>query len=61
MRGDAFRQIYEMEDRVYKNVEKAEDTRRASRQQAAEILADEKETVAEVRRLASKNMAEKMA
>ena len=46
---------------MYGFFEKVEETRRASRRQAANILAEEKEKVAEVGRLASKNMAEKMA
>ena len=39
-------QIYEIEDKVNENSEKKEETRRASRQQSAEILAEEKEKVA---------------
>ena len=60
-RCDTRRQSSEMEDKVYGSFEKSKDLRRASRQQAAEILTEEKEKVSEVRRLASKNMAEKMA
>ena len=39
-------QISEIEDKVNENSEKKEETRRASRQQSAEILAEEKEKVA---------------
>ena len=55
------RQIFEKEDKVYGKVEKAEGTRLASLRQASWILAEEKKKVAEVWRLAYKNMAEKMA
>ena len=41
---------------MYEIFEKSEETRRASCCQAANILAEEKEKVAEVQRLASKNM-----
>ena len=49
-----------MEDKVYGIFEKAEERRRASLQQAANILAEEKEKVDEMRRPAYKNMDENM-
>ena len=60
-RCDARIQISEIEDKVYAKFKKAEVTRRDSLWQAAEILSDEKERVAEVRRLKYKNMADKIA
>ena len=50
---DACCQISEMEDKVYAKFEKAEETRRASRRQAANILSEEKYKVGEVGLLAS--------
>ena len=60
-RYDAHRQIAEVEDKLYEKLYESEYKRHSSRQQAAEILADDKEKVSEVRRLASKKMDEKMA
>ena len=60
-RFDSRHQIDEMEDKVYGVFKKAEETRRAICRQAEKILAQEKEKVAEVRRLDSKNMADNMA
>ena len=57
----ARRQISEMEDKMYAKTEKTDKTRRASRQQTAQILSEEKYKLAEVRQIASKNMAVKMA
>ena len=54
-------QISEIEDKVNENSEKKEETRRASRQQSAEILAEEKEKVANLWWLHSKDMTKKMA
>ena len=61
MRCDARRQISDMEDKVCAKFEKAEETRHASHRQTENMLSKEKDKVAEVRRLAFKNMAEKMA
>ena len=47
-RCDYLHQISEMEDKVYEIFDKSEETRRASCCQAANILAEEKEKVAEV-------------
>ena len=58
---DERRQIAEMEDKLYENFKKSEETRRASPLQAAKMLAEEKENVDEVQRLASKKMDENMA
>ena len=55
------RQISEMEDKVYAKSDKAEYTRHAIRQQAAEIIDEDKEKLVELQKLASKNMADKMA
>ena len=55
------RQISEMEDKVYAKSDKAEYTRHAIRQQAAEIIDEDKEKVTEVQQLASRKMDEKMA
>ena len=60
-RCDDRRQITEMEDKVYAKSEKAEDMRRFSRQQAVDIIAEQKQKVDEVMQFASKKMAEKMA
>ena len=60
-RCDSRHQIAEMEDKVYGIFDKTEETRRAICRQAEKILAEEKEKVAEVRRLDSKNMADNMA
>ena len=49
-----------MENKVFANFEKSEKTMRARRQYAAEILAEDKEKVAEVRRLAPKNMVKRI-
>ena len=49
-----------MEYKVYVKYEKAEKRRHASCQQLAEILAEYKEKVAEVRQLTFCKMAEKM-
>ena len=46
---------------MYAKFEKAEETRRASRWQVAEIISWEKDKLVEVHLLASKTMAEKMA
>ena len=59
-RFDAHHQISEMEDKVYVKFENAKETRRASHQETAYIIAEEKYKVAEVQRLASNNMAKKM-
>ena len=56
-RCDARHQIAEIEDNFYANSDKAEETRLASIQQAADILAEEKEKAEEVLQLASCNMA----
>ena len=53
-RCDECCKISEMEDKVYAKFENAKEMRRTSRQQASEILFEEKEKVSEVRRLASK-------
>ena len=47
-RCDACRQIVEMEDKVYENAEKEEETRRSICWQASEIPAEEKENVDDV-------------
>ena len=60
-RCDAPRQISEMEDKVYAKFEKAEYTRCDSLRQAAEIIAEDKDEVAEVWRLPSKNMSDIMS
>ena len=60
-RCDARRQISEMEEKVYAEADKAEYTRRAIRQQAAEILSEKKNNVEEVRRLASRKISHNMA
>ena len=46
---------------MYERFDKSEETRHVSHQQSEKILSEEKDNVAEVQRLASKNMAEKMA
>ena len=60
-RCDARHQNAEMEYKVYAKAEKSEEMRRASCRQSVEILDEEKEKVAEVQRLDSRNMDEKMA
>ena len=50
-----------MKDKVHAKFDKAEETRLSSHRQAEEMLAEEKEKVDEVQRLASKNMSENMA
>ena len=50
----------EMEDHVYVKFDNTEETSRANRQKSSGIHAEEKHKVAEVRRLASKKMAENM-
>ena len=56
----ARRQISEMKDKVHAKFYKAEETRLSSHRQAEEMLAEEKEKVDEVQRLASKNVSENM-
>ena len=53
-RCDARRQIVEIEDEVFAKFEKAGETRRSICLPSSDILAEEKEKVAELRRLASK-------
>ena len=59
-RCDACRQISEMEDKVYKQDDKAEETRHDIIQQAEDIIDEEKNNVKEVHQLASSKMSDMM-
>ena len=60
-RCDSRLQMAEMGDEFYAKYYKSEEMRHSRRQQAAEIIYEEKEKVDKVRRVSSKNMDEKMA
>ena len=60
-RCDSCLQMAEMGDKFNAKYYKSEEMRHSRRQQAAEIIYEEKEKVDKVRRVSSKNMDEKMA